>query len=252
MIELTDEIGQLCGRLLADLGAEVAKVEAPTGGTGRSRPPFAAGEKHREGSLSFAWFNANKRSLVVDSTTESGRDLLGRLLQSADVVLYETPESLAAWGAGASEKSLKERHPDLVLCSISGFGTGGPHSQYLAPDLVTFAMSGQMYVSGEPTREPLVAPYLQAHQMASVTAAFGVVLAIFERYKSGLGQVLEVSAQEVLAAGQHLIVNYGVNSQVLPRGGSRSAVGGAAAPQGVYACKDGYVYLFTLWVDHWR
>lgn len=252
VIELADEIGQLCGRLLADLGAEVIKLESPTGGTGRSRPPFAGVSAHIEGSLSFAWFNANKRSLVVDATTEAGRDVFAKLLETADVLLYETPESLAILGARATERTLSESFPHLIVCSISGFGTSGPHSHYLAPDLVTFAMSGQMYVSGEPTSEPLVAPYMQADQMASVTAAFGVVLAIFERYKSGLGQVLEVSAQEVLAAGQHLIVNYGANSQVLPRGGSRSAVGGAAAPQGVYACKDGYVYLFTLWVDHWR
>lgn len=251
VIELVADKGQLCGRLLADLGADVVKVEAPDGGRARRQPPYGPAADGLDASLSFAWYNANKRSVVLDLARPDGLDRLRGLAADADVLVDDLPPGALA-RLGLDPDELCAANPRLVYCSITGFGLDGPYAGYLAPDPVVFAMSGLMHIAGEPGLPPLRWPYEQGYQLASITAGFGVVAALRARLHTGAGQRVEVSAQETLAGIQHVVANYSANSQILARTGTRSPVGGLAAPQGAYRCRDGYVYLSIIWPAHWK
>lgn len=250
VVETGGSRGELCGRLLADLGADVVKVEPPEGSFSRRHPPLAPflGD---EQSLSYLWFNANKRSVTADLTTEVGCGRVERLLRHADV-LIDGSDVDEAIGKRVDLRIARETNPRLIHCAITGFGLDGPYAGFAAPDIVATAMSGLLSICGEPDRPPLHWPYDFGNQMASVTAAFGVLAALRVQRATGLGQLVEVTVQEVLAGIQHLLANYSVNSDILRRTGTRSPVGGLAAPQGAYRCLDGYVYMSVIWTSHWK
>ena len=179
-LDLTDLRGQLCGKLLRDLGMDVIKVEPPGGDPVRRLGPFAHDTPSLEGSLRFAWLNGGKQSLTLDLAQPAGRDLLLRLADQADVLLESgDPGVLDALGLGADV--LRARNPRLVVTSVSGFGQDGPHRDYLAPELVAFALGGLMFVSGDPTLPPVKGPETQAAYYASLYAALGTLLALWRR-----------------------------------------------------------------------
>lgn len=243
-LDLTDVKGQLCGRLLADLGMEVVKVEPPGGDPVRRSGPFKEGSLL---SLRFAHLNANKRSIVLDLLEEGGRSEFLRLVQGVDVVLESfSPGALDSLGLGY--RDLAKMNPGLVMASITGFGQTGPRRDFAFTDIVVFAMSGLMYISGDPLLPPCKPPETQAYYFGSLFAALGVLAALYRRERTGRGDHVDVSMQETLATQEHLIRLYANEGQILKRQGSQH---GQVAPARIFPCRDGYVYLYVT-RQHWK
>ncbi len=250
VLDLTEREGQLCGRLLADLGAEVIKIEPPIGDGARHTGPFAGETPNIEASLLFANLNTNKKSVTLDLTTQKGRETLRGLARNADVIVDTfLPGKLKDWGL--DHDSLRKHNPGLVTASITGFGLTGPYSTFKAPSIVCAAMGGVMYLCGSPDSPPLAEPQDVPYDLASTFAAYGILLALRHRQRTGQGQQVEVACQEVLAAQQHIVVNYSANATILERVGSRSPIGGGM-PYGVYPASDGYCHLVVINLSHWR
>ena len=247
VLELANHRAHYCGKLLADLGAEVVKVEPPEGDPTRHQGPFKDDVPDPEGSLSFIYYNTNKLGITLDLARPEGREAFLGLAAAADVVLASCrPAQLGAWGLGYEE--LRRLKPTLVLASLSGFGQTGRNRDLLAPEIVCTAMGGTMFISGHPDKPPLTPPLELGHQLASVHLALGVLAALYERRSTGRGQHVEVSVQEVLAWHRHLIVNYSSNQII----GARATSGGAAAPSGMYPCADGFVNMHIMAPAHWK
>ena len=248
-LDLTDLKGQLCGRLLADLGMQVIKVEPPGGDPVRQLGPFAGdgSRPHPEASLRFAHLNAGKQSLVLDLQQPAGRDLLLRLAEQADVVLESfAPGELERMGLGP--QVLRQRNPRLVVTSVSGFGQSGPHRDYLCPDIVGLAMGGLMYISGDADRPPVKAPETQSYYFACIYAALATLLAVWQRSKDCQPRDVDVSIQEAIASQEHLIRAAGFDHKSIRRHGSQHEY---VAPATIFPTQDGYVYLFVS-RQHWR
>lgn len=245
VLDLTDDRGALCGKMLADLGADVVKIEPPEGDPTRSVGPFRDDLPHPETSLRFASLNVNKRGVTLDLHTDAGRRLFLALIETADVVVEDRPPGYLD-SIGLGHDTLRERNPALVHTSITGFGLTGPRSGYRAPDIVAFAMGGLLGISGEPHRPPCVAPETQAYYAACVHAAFGTLVALHARSFLGHGQRVEVSAQDVLACQENQISRYSLDGHVVRREGAQH---GRAAPGGIYPARDGFVHCFVI--DTW-
>jgi crotonobetainyl-CoA:carnitine CoA-transferase CaiB-like acyl-CoA transferase len=140
--------GPYCARLLGDQGADVIKVEPPEGGDcARALPPFAGDDAHLEKSLHFLYLNYNKRSVTVDLTTPRGRDILLSLVEGSDILVENfEPGFLASLGLGY--EALKRVNPRLIVTSITHFGQTGPRRDWRGNDLINYAASGIMYISG--------------------------------------------------------------------------------------------------------
>jgi crotonobetainyl-CoA:carnitine CoA-transferase CaiB-like acyl-CoA transferase len=186
VLDLTSSMGAFCGKLLRDLGMDVIKVEPPSGDPTRSEPPFAKDHAHREGSLRFAYLNAGKRSITLDITTDNGRRLLLDLVERADIVLESfEPGYLSVHNL--SYEVLLERRPKLILVSLTGFGQDGPYAHYKTPDIVGTAMGGLLYISGDPKLTPCNPPETQSYYYASLFAAYGSMLALWQRRRVASG-----------------------------------------------------------------
>lgn len=190
-----------CGRLLADLGADVIKVEAPgSGDSARRRGPFYRDVPHPERSGLFLVLNINKRGITLDLASATGRDLFLELVRWADVVIENLgPRALA--DLELEFEQLTAVKPDIVLTSISAFGQSGPYRDYKAPDLVAFHMGGYASKLGGPVQDvneiaPLKAAEHQADYASAVNAAGGTIAALLARAQSGQGQHVDVSKQE--------------------------------------------------------
>ncbi len=225
-------------------------MEPPEGDPGRRLGPFAGKALDPEASLSFFYFNANKKGIVLDLTAKEGRERLKALAKDIDVILETSPPGdMQNWGLGHSQ--LSKENPGLVTASITGFGLSGPHSGYKAPSILCSAMGGVMYLCGSEDQPPLAEPMNQPYHLASAFAAAGVLLALRHRESTGRGQMVEVSCQEVQAAQQHVLVNYSANANVLKRAGSRTPVGGGM-PYGIYPTSDGFCHIVVIATSHWR
>jgi crotonobetainyl-CoA:carnitine CoA-transferase CaiB-like acyl-CoA transferase len=230
-----------CGKLLAELGAEVIKVEPPRVGEGsRQHGPFPDHLPHPERSGLFLFANVNKRGLTLDVQTTTGRQLLGRLLESADVFLENQPLDLLE-ELGLDYPSLKDNHPQLVVTSISPYGRSGPYRGYKGYDLTVNAMSGLSFGTGYLHREPLTTPLYQASYLAGVGAAFASIVALLGRDFTGRGQLADISEVQVVSSlltGYHL-PTYIYRGVAGFRAGNRMRLG--LFPNCVLPCKDGYV-----------
>ncbi len=250
ILDLTGREGHLCGRLLADLGAEVIKIEPPQGDPARRAGPFAGDKPGSESSLSFINLNTNKKSVSLDLASKEGRQAYLGLVGSADAIIETyAPGLLEAWGLGY--EALKKDNPGLVMVSITGFGLSGPHKDFKAPSIVCSAMGGVMSLCGFPDKPPLAEVQDVPYDLTAAFAAYGLLLALHHREQTGLGQQVEVSCQEVLAAQQHMLANYSSNDNFLARAGSRTPVGGGM-PYGVYPARDGFCHLVVISTSHWR
>ncbi|MCE2392923.1 MAG: CoA transferase [Proteobacteria bacterium] len=205
VIELADERGEFCGKLLAGLGAEVLKIEPPSGSPTRRIGPFAGDVEDPEKSLYFWHYNFGKRSLVLDLETEAGRQRLRELAAGADVVLESlAPGTLDRLGLGY--EALRELHPGLILASITPFGQTGPYRDWKGSDLVHLALGGAMMCSGyDPTPEgeydtPPIAPQMwHASHIAGSQAADAILAALVWRERGGQGQHIDVSIHRAVS-----------------------------------------------------
>ena len=246
VLEVTEPLGALVGRFLADLGADVIKIEPPQGDAGRRAMPFL-GEGAERLSLNFVRANVNKRSVVLDLGRRRDQERFRQLAGGADVVV--STEGTDAWAArGIDLNGLAAAYPRLVWLSMSSFGLDGPHSGYLGNNIVAEAMGGLTYIQGDDAKPPCVSPCEQGVYLASLHAAFGALMALWERRASGQGQLVETSVQEVLANLYFLILNYGLWSDIPYRIGARNFM----PPNGYYRCRDGHVFIATLMSGLWE
>lgn len=239
VVELGDIPASYAARLLADLGADVIKVEPPNGDPNRWLPPFAGDIEDPERSLTFINANTNKRSIVLDLVnTPADRETLAALLASADVFFEATPvgdlEAL-----GFTDERLKEIHPGLVTVSLTPFGRTGPYRNYKGSDAIANAMGGFLFAQGDDKRAPCTAPIHQAYQLAGAVAAMLGVAASRHRRRTGAGQRIDISLQEALTFTSNAVAKYSLENSV----GQRPGSDGSGAGANIYRCKDGrYVH----------
>ncbi len=243
VLDLADQSGALCGRILADLGADAVKVEPPGGDPGRRVPPFAGERPEPDRSLAWLADNVNKRGITCDLLSESGRALLRRLAGRADVVV----ESFAPGyldGLGIGYAALSATNPALVLTSITPFGSEGPAPDAPASDLEVTAASGSLWLAGDPARPPVRSTLPQSAAWAGMCAAMGTLTALLARDSTGLGQHVDVSAQaSMMTAISHAPVFWDLLGEVPTRSGpylSGRSVSGAVF-RNIWPCRDGYV-----------
>jgi len=243
VLDLTDNSGWLCGRILGDLGADVVKIEPPGGDPGRRGGPFYRDDPDPSKSLAWFAYNANKRGITLALDTGPGQRLLRRLAQRADFLIESSPPGyLDARDLGY--RALREANLRLVYTSITPFGQSGPYAHYRASDLIAMAMSGFMSLVGEPGRPPLRVSLPQAAMWTGMHAAAGTLIAHHYREATGRGQHVDVSMQaSVLWALANAPANWSLLREDLHRGGSRivgrSMTG--ARMRAIYRCRDGHI-----------
>lgn len=242
---MADDKAEMCGRLLADLGADVVRLEPPEGAPSRRLPPFAGGS-----SAFFEVRNFNKRSAVCDLSTETGRTRLLDLLQRADVWIETTkPGWLATLGLDPIEVSRRLTH--LIVASITDFGQTGPYRDFEATDDVLTAIGGEIFRSGVVGKPPLLVPGSFSYDVSGVMATFAVLAAHWQRLRTGAGQHLDFSMVEAVAqVTDWSLANY---SAIAGTGAPYMEVrAGSGIVYPMYPCKDGYVRLVILSPRQWH
>ncbi|MBI2830290.1 MAG: CoA transferase [Chloroflexi bacterium] len=230
VLDLTDEKGMFCARILADMGAEVIRIEKP-------------GEAH--GDMFYQVTNPGKHIVSFDISNQRGIARLKRLVRTADILVESyAPGFLEK--LGLDFPNLSKINPKLIMASITGFGQTGPYRDYKASDLVVSALGGQMYVNGETDSPPLKPHGNQTYYTGSLFAAIGIMLALWQRHTSGKGQHIDISLQECAAATlDHVLVRYFAEGGVAKRQGSLYWNNAFR----IFPCRDGYILLtlFQQW-----
>jgi benzylsuccinate CoA-transferase BbsE subunit len=194
VLDLSDEKGFFCGRLLGDLGADVIKIEKPGGDRARSMGPFYHDDVDPEKSLYWLAFNANKKGITLDIETADGREIFKRLVGKADVVIESfQPGYMEKIGLGY--EVLSQINPGLIMTSISAFGQEGPYKDYKASDLVVRALGGMIFTVGDPDRPPLTTSYFHSFLVGAAHAAIGTMVALYQRAMTGKGQQVDAPTQ---------------------------------------------------------
>ena len=242
ILDLADETASFCTKLLADMGAEVIKVERPGGDASRWVGPFWGNTQHPERSLSFWYHNTSKLGITLNLDNGEGQQIFRRLARKTDVVVETSPpRHLDKLGLGYH--TLSELNPGLIMASVTGFGQNPPYKEYHSCDIVASAMGGQMYVCGASNTPPLKPYGQQAYYLASLFAAVGILLALHERKQSGRGQHIDLSLQEAVAAAlEHVMVRYHYEGIVSRRQGGLHWNNSFC----LLPCQDGYILLSPL------
>lgn len=239
-----------CGRLLADLGAEVLKVEPPAGDRARRYGPFRGDLPDPESSGLYLYLNANKRAITLDITTATGRELLHRLAAGVDIVV-ENLEHKAVEAAGADYQALRAVNPALVVTSISPFGRTGPRAHWRGHGLHASAGSTVAHRTGDPDRSPLAKPLNEPDFLGGVHAAAATLLAVLLHERGGGGQHVDIALQDLLGtvtSGLSLAATlYGIRPPA-KRSGHRAT---AFFPWTVLPVADGYMEFITMQDRQW-
>ena len=245
VLDLTDEKGWLCGKLLAHLGADVIKCEPPGGDPGRRTGPFVGDEPDPEQSLYWFEGNTGKRGVTLDLETETGKELLFELVKTSHILIESyRPGYLAGLGLGYDV--LARLNPGLVMASITPFGQTGPKAQYHATDFTIWASTGVMYCAGDADRAPNAVAVPQARIHGCLEATLAVLTALHYRQITGEGQWIDVSMQasaldslldtpEILMILGRDYTRYGISDFVT------KVVQAYGLP-----CKDGWVAFYTI------
>src|SRR3984885_10989257 len=245
VLDLSTERGLLCGQMLADLGADVIKVEPVGGSSARSIGPFYKDAPHPDRSLYWWAYNRDQRSITLDIERGAGRDLLRRLVERADFLIEShNPGYLAKHGLGFAD--LAKVNPALIYVSITPFGQDGPKANYADSDLIIMAAGGPLILAGDADRAPVRLCIPQAYLHASADAAVGALAAHHERVRSGLGQHVEVAAvQSVAMATQSSILAAPLGSTEIGRMSGGVKVGPFEFPL-VWPASDGFIAMTFL------
>ena len=246
-LDLTDEKGFLCGKILADLGVDVIKVEKPGGDPSRRLGPFWHDEADPEKSLYWFAYNNNKRGITLDIETNDGKQIFKELVKKSDFIIE-------SFDPGHMEKlgwdyfSLTDIKKDIILTSITPFGQTGPYRDYKASDIVLMGMAGQLFLTGDADRPPVNISVPQACLHAGADAAAGTLIAYYHRRKTGEGQHVDVSMQQSAAWFLAFTVPYWeIDKIILSRVGTfRSGSSSGTVQRQVWPCKDGYVFFFMM------
>lgn len=240
-LDLTDDKGFLCGRILGDLGVDVIKVEPLGGEPSRRIGPFYNDIPDPEKSLYWFAYNANKRGITLDIESADGREIFKRLVKTAHFVIESFPPGyMDKLGLGYS--SLSQINPAIIMTAITPFGQTGPYSNYKAPDIVGMAMCGLMYLCGDPDLPPVRISFPQAYLHAGADAAVGTIIAHYYREMTGEGQWVDVSMQEAaFLTTLNVPPFWELNRVIVKRVGPLRAGLSTVALRQVWPCKDHYV-----------
>ena len=227
VLDLADNAVAYASRLLADLGAEVIRIESPR--RNASQDGIA--------SCAHAFWNANKKAITLDLNCAEGRRLFGELLVKSDIVIETfAPGTLAAWGIGY--ETMKDRNPGIVLVSVTPYGQTGPCAKFHATDLTLLAAGGLLSLGGYPEIGPVAVAGEQGYLASAIFGAVAALKALLEREGTNHGQWLDVSGQECIAfALEDAIPEWYLNGSIRQRTGDQAREAGT----GVYPCQDGYV-----------
>lgn len=231
--------GPFAGKLLADYGADVLKVEPPGGDPARLAGPFPGDEPHPEKSGLFLHLNTSKRSVTLDPSTADGAALVRRLAANVDIVIEDfAPGQAEQWGFGW--ETLSEGRDELVMASITPFGQSGPYRDYLGTEITLQAIGGPLRNTGHGEKEPLKLGGHVAHYHAGVTTAFAVMAAQLRAELGGEGDYIDISVYQCQAGFRDrrtiflTAASYTGMARTRPVPGSRLATG-------VRRCRDGWV-----------
>ncbi len=245
-LDLTDEKGFLCGKILAELGVDVIKVEKPGGDPSRLTGPFWHDQEEPEKSLYWFSYNNSKRGITLNLDNEDGKRIFRDLVKTADFVIESfDPGELDKLGFGYEELSRIKN--DIILTSITPFGQSGPYSHFQATDLVIMGMSGELFLTGDSDRPPVNISLPQACLHAGSDAAVGSMLAHHHRRKTGEGQHVDVSMQQSVAWFlAQTIPHWEIDKIILGRVGTFRTSSRGTLQRQVWPCKDGFVFFFMI------
>jgi crotonobetainyl-CoA:carnitine CoA-transferase CaiB-like acyl-CoA transferase len=235
VIDVSDEKGAYSTKLLADMGADVIKVEPPSGDRLRFKPPFKDGVAPPDGSLYFAYYHSNKRGVTLDVKSHVGRSVALELADTADVIVTSL-QPREAKAAGLTTDDWAATNPAAIVCSITPFGLTGPYRNYRSTHLTANAMGGSMFMQGPPEGPPLTVPGQPMYDMAGGHGALAIQVALWNREAIG-SQVIDIAVHDLLATRDHAVVRYST-AEVIQRRQLASKI-----PSGTWQCKDGLVEL---------
>ena len=242
VLDLADEKGLFCSKILGDMGADVIKIERPGGDLARRLGPFYHDEPDPEKSLFWFSMNTSKRGITLDITTADGREILKRLLRTADFLIESFPPGyLDRLGLGYRE--MAQLKPGIILVSITPFGQHGPYKDYKSSDIVAWAMSGEMSSFGDTDRPPVrISNTPQSYFNAAADGAIGALVALYERGNSGNGRHIDISLQESLALqdGANRNPTWVFTGAARKRGAPEMPNAGHRTTR-LFPCKDGWV-----------
>ena len=240
ILDLTDDQGHYCGKILADLGADVIKVEPPGGDASRNTGPFYKDIPDPEKSLYWWAYNTSKRGVTLNIDTRDGKTVLQRLVKTADAVIESfAPGYMDSLGLGYP--ALSQINPGIIMTSISPFGQTGPYKDWKGPDLVGWALGGQAFVTGDEDRPPCRISFPQSYLHAGNHAASATLAALYDRESTGEGQHIDVSMQEAVVWTLMSVIQFWDMMQFnMFRGGAKRRMGGPVA-RVLFPCKDGYM-----------
>ena len=246
VLDLTTERGLLCGQVLADLGANVIKIEPVGGSPARQLPPFFRDQPGPEHSVYWWAYNRNKRAITLNLERDKGRHLFRELARQADFVIES--DNPGYWSdRGLGYQQLSALNPKLIVVSITPFGQNGPKAHYADSDLIIMAAGGVLILYGDEDRPPLRMSVPQAYLHASVDAASAALIAYYERLASGVGQQVDVAAQESVGlANQSTALSVPISGEETRRMAGGAQLGPLRVPL-VWNAKDGqitFVFLF--------
>jgi crotonobetainyl-CoA:carnitine CoA-transferase CaiB-like acyl-CoA transferase len=239
-LDLTDEKGYLCGKLLADMGVDTLKIENPGGDPGRRLPPFYHDAQEPEKSLYWFAYNTNKRGITLNLETDQGRELFKKLVKTTDFILESfTPGYLAKLGLDYAQ--LAKINPRMIMTSITPFGQSGPFADLKASDLVIQAMGVLLRQAGEIERAPVRTSLYQAYMHGCADAIEGTLIANYYRDATGRGQQVDVSIMgSVLWIAGRAVPFWDCSKIEMKRSGRYWDRSGRRFPA-IWECKDGYV-----------
>ena len=247
VLDLAQGGAQICGKIFADLGADVIKVEPPGGDRSGRIAPFYKDIPDPEKSLFWFAYNTNKRSVTLNIETADGREIFKRLAGIADFVIESfTPGYLDDLGLGYA--ALSAVNPRIIVTSITPFGQTGPKAHYKGSDLTAWASSGGLYATGDPDRAPVWTSFPQPYLHAGLEACAGSLLAHWYRLKTNEGQHVDVSIQDtfIISTDEMHLLTYEIMGHVYRRRGDRKALGGTPGGHQLYPCKDGFIAFRVL------
>lgn len=239
-LDLANEKGYFCGKILADLGADVIKVEPPEGDPGRNVGPFYHDITDKEKSLYFFAYNTSKRSITLNIETRDGQEIFKRLVKTADFVIESfAPGYMDKLGLGYSV--LNGINPRIIMVSITPFGQTGPYKNWKASDIVAIAMGGLSHITGSPDRPPARVSVDQAYVIAGAQAAMGAMIAHYYREATSRGQHVDTSIQEsVVLSALTIPQAWDLERFIWPRAGAFLPRSGKQVRH-LWPCKDGYI-----------
>ena len=245
VLDLTEGGYNLGAKVLADMGADVIRIEPPGGSPTRLTPPFYHDDPQPEKSLFWFAFNLNKRGITLNLDSDEGRELFQRLAGKADIVMESyNPGHLE--GLGIGYKQLSRHNPGLVLTSVTPFGQTGRFSQFQATDIVSWAEGGMLYLSGEQDRPPVRISFPVSEVVAGSQAAAGTMHALWHSINTGEGQQVDVSAQEavlwlsMMEPPYPVLTGYSLRREGIHRGFD------FVTWRQLYPCKDGNVSIYLM------